>query len=147
MPTVLPALEQHRPAESLMLETLRTQVSADRPLARFFERSPGQRRGTPRSSETTDGRRAALWTATGWLVLHSVGVGSRGPGIDHVLIGPAGIVTVNTKTHRCAKIWVAGRTFMVNGQRQPCIRDSQHEAERVRRALARTPLAEVPGTP
>lgn len=41
--------------------------------------------------------------------------GERGSDIDHVLIGPAGVFTVNVKHHPNSSIWVGGDTFMVNG--------------------------------
>jgi hypothetical protein len=72
-----------------------------------------------------------------WRYLHSVPVGSGGSDIDHVLIGPAGVFTINTKNHRGSNIWVGGNTFMVNGVRQPYIRNSRREAVRASRLLSR----------
>ena len=54
-----------------------------------------------------------------WRFLHAIPVGDRGSDIDHLVIGPGGIFTVNAKHHPGAKIWVGGDTFMVNGHRQP----------------------------
>lgn len=79
-----------------------------------------------------------------WRVLHSVPVGRRGSDIDHVLVGPGGVFTVNTKSHRGANVWVGPNTFMVNGHRQPYLRNSRHEAERASRLLTAavgTPVA------
>lgn len=70
-----------------------------------------------------------------WRVLHAIPVGSRGSDIDHLLVGPGGVFTINTKHHPGAKIWVADGTFMVNGRRQPYIRNSRHEAARAARLL------------
>lgn len=70
-----------------------------------------------------------------WRVLHSIEVGERGSDIDHLLIGPGGVLTVNAKNHPNANIWVGGDTFMVNGQRVPYIRNSRHEAKRAGRIL------------
>ena len=70
-----------------------------------------------------------------WRVLHAVPVGDRGSDIDHVVIGPAGVFTINAKNHPNASIWVGGNTFMVNGHRQPYIRNSRHEAARAGRLL------------
>jgi len=66
---------------------------------------------------------------------HAVPVGDRGSDIDHVVIGPAGVFTINAKHHPNASVWVGGNTFMVNGQRQPYIRNSRHEAARAGRLL------------
>ena len=65
-----------------------------------------------------------------WRLLHAVRGGERGSDIDHVVIGPGGVFTINAKHHPDAKIWVRGDTFMVNGHRQPYIRNSRHEAKR-----------------
>ena len=70
-----------------------------------------------------------------WRSLHAIPVGDRGSDIDHLLIGPGGIFTVNTKNHPGAKIWVGGNTFMVNGHRQPYVRNSRYEAERAAKLL------------
>lgn len=43
--------------------------------------------------------------------------------------------TLNTKHHPGAKVWVAGRTFMVNGTRLPYLRNSRHEAARASKLL------------
>jgi hypothetical protein len=70
-----------------------------------------------------------------WRVLHSIPVGVRGSDIDHLVIGPAGVFTLNTKHHPGARIWVGENTFLVNGARQPYLRNSRHEAERASRLL------------
>lgn len=70
-----------------------------------------------------------------WRILHSVRVGERGADIDHVVIGPGGVFTVNAKNHPRASIWVGGDTFMVNGHRVPYVRNSRHEAKRASRLL------------
>lgn len=71
----------------------------------------------------------------GWHVLHSVPVGARGSDIDHVIIGPGGVWTVNTKRHPGKSIWVGRTTVLVDGHRQPYLRNSRHEAERASRLL------------
>jgi hypothetical protein len=66
-----------------------------------------------------------------WLVVHSVPVGNKGSDIDHVVVSPTGrVLTLNTKHSPGGKVWVSPRAFLVNGQRQPYLRNSQHEAER-----------------
>lgn len=77
-----------------------------------------------------------------WRVLHAVPVGSRGSDIDHVVIGPGGVYTINTKHHPQATVWVGGNTFLVDGRRQPYIRNSRHEAARASQLL--TQLAGFP---
>jgi hypothetical protein len=70
-----------------------------------------------------------------WRFLHAIPVGDRSSDIDHLIVGPGGVFTVNTKHHPGAKIWVGGNTFMVNGRRQPYIRNSRHEAARAAELL------------
>lgn len=73
----------------------------------------------------------------GWLVLHSVPVGDRGSDIDHVLVSPSGcVLTLNTKHSPGGKVWVSSKAFLVNGQRQPYLRNSSHEAARAAKLLS-----------
>ncbi|GAB3124991.1 nuclease-related domain-containing protein [Glaciibacter psychrotolerans] len=70
-----------------------------------------------------------------WAVFHALPVGTKGTDIDHVLVGPGGVFTINTKHHKHKAVWVAGRTVMVSGQKQPYIRNSEFEAKRVTKML------------
>jgi hypothetical protein len=71
-----------------------------------------------------------------WRVLHAVEVGERGSDIDHIVIGPAGIFTLNTKCHPGGKAWVAERAVRVNRQRNDYLRNSRHEGIRASRLLS-----------
>lgn len=71
-----------------------------------------------------------------WAVLHAVPVGAGTSDIDHVLIGPPGVFTLNTKNHSDQSVWVAGRTLMVAGQRQRHIPNAAHEAARAGKLLS-----------
>jgi hypothetical protein len=71
-----------------------------------------------------------------WQFIHAIPVGSRGSDIDHLIIGPGGVFTANTKNHPNAKIWVGGDTFLVNGSRQPYVRNARHEAARAAKLLS-----------
>lgn len=72
-----------------------------------------------------------------WGYLNSIPVGENGADIDHVIAGPGGVYTINAKYHRGANIWVGGNTLMVNGTRQPYIRNARYEASRASKLLAR----------
>jgi len=72
-----------------------------------------------------------------WRTIHAIPVGSRGSNIDHLIIGPGGVFTANAKHHPGAKIWVGGNTVMVNGHKQPYVRNSRHEAARAAELLTR----------
>ena len=71
-----------------------------------------------------------------WRFLHSVPVGKLESDIDHVLIGPGGVFTANTKHHPDATIWAGGRKFTVNGSNQLYIRNSLHESQRAEKFLS-----------
>ena len=71
-----------------------------------------------------------------WHVLHAVPIGSRGSDIDHVVVGPAGVFTLNTKHHPGKSVWVSERSFMVEGQRTTYLRNSRFEADRAARLLS-----------
>jgi len=73
----------------------------------------------------------------GWTVLHAVPVGAGASDIDHVLIGPGGVFTLNTKNHAGQSVWVAGRTLMVSGKRQRHLYNASHEAARAAKLLTR----------
>jgi len=70
-----------------------------------------------------------------WTVFHALPVGKAGADIDHLVLGPGGIFAINTKHHGGKRIWVAEKGFMVSGQKQPYIRNSEFEAARVTKIL------------
>jgi hypothetical protein len=72
-----------------------------------------------------------------WTVLHAVPVGTGSSDIDHVLIGPAGVFTLNTKNHAGQSVWVAGRTLMVAGRKQRHLYNAGYEAARAAKLLTR----------
>jgi hypothetical protein len=71
-----------------------------------------------------------------WRVLHAIPVGESGADIDHLVVGPGGVLSLNAKHHPGAKVWVADDVILVNGQRQPYVRNSRHEAARASRLLS-----------
>lgn len=81
-----------------------------------------------------------------WTVLHSVPVGSGTSDIDHVLIGPAGVITINTKNHGGQAVWVAGHVFMVSGRKQRHLQNASYEANRTANLLGRRVRGQVPVT-
>lgn len=73
----------------------------------------------------------------GWHVLHSVPVGSHGADLDHVVIGPGGVYTVNTKHLPDARVWLRGDSLVVNGHERDYVPAARVEAERASRLLTR----------
>jgi hypothetical protein len=107
-------------------------------------RSSAQQFAAGARGERTVGRQLNRWaTRSGWHVLHAVPVGQRGADIDHVVIGPFGIVTVNTKTTATA-VWVGEHGLTVGGKPVDYLRKSRHEADRAGRLLRRATGLEVP---
>jgi hypothetical protein len=85
--------------------------------------------------EETIGAKLEKLTKDGWYVLHSVPVGKGDSDIDHVVIGPGGVFTINTKKHPGKKVWVSEKSILVDGHRTHYLRNSRHEGERATRLL------------
>ena len=106
-------------------------------LSRLLRRPPASSWAIGQQGERITGARLNRLRGKGWCVLHSVPLAS-GSDIDHVLIGPPGVFTVNTKHHRGARVWIGDRMVLVNRTRKPgYIPASLHEAERTARLLTR----------
>lgn len=52
----------------------------------------------------------------GWYAFHDVSVGERGANIDHVIVGPGGVFTLNSR-NPTGMIWVGPRSILHNGHR------------------------------
>ncbi|GAA2169712.1 nuclease-related domain-containing protein [Actinomadura napierensis] len=103
--------------------------------AMFGVRTESRNFAVGAKAERTVGAKLDKWARKhGWHVLHAVPVGRNGADIDHVLIGPFGVVTVNTKSTR-GKVWVAENGMMVGGTKVDYLRNSRHEAKRARALL------------
>lgn len=76
----------------------------------------------------------------GWHILHSVPIGSENSDIDHLVIGPNGVFSINTKNHPGSRIVCAENRVKVQGKsmskNQPYARNSRFEANRAGRALS-----------
>jgi hypothetical protein len=72
-----------------------------------------------------------------WLVLHSVPFGSAETDIDHLVVGPRGIFTLNTKNHHRASIWVVDSHMRVDNFPNRHLQASMGEAGRVAERLKR----------
>ena len=79
-----------------------------------------------------------------WTAIHAIPIGSRGADIDHLVLGPGGVFTVNAKHHRRAKVWVGGETLLVNGARTHHVRNARHEARRASAILSRALEQPIP---
>ena len=135
------ATMRHRfAAQSVIEELLRLQGGVPRrsPVARFFGVSPLG----PDSAAWYLGAKGEQAVGSlletlppEWTVFHALPVGARDSDIDHVVVGPAGIFTINSKHHRGTSVWVAGSTVMVAGRETRYVRDAEFEAARVTRLV------------
>ncbi|NUV40905.1 NERD domain-containing protein [Streptomyces sp. CAI-24] len=97
--------------------------------------------------ERTVGRELERLSRHGWRALHSIPLSARND-IDHLLIGPGGVFTINTKNHPKASVWVGNDMVKLNGgQAYPYVRKSRGEADRAARVLERGCGFPVPVTP
>lgn len=136
------------PAQSLLEQVLLRQAAA-RPrtrLERLVGRDPVEPEARSWYTGATGERAVAARLSAlppGWTVLHSLPVGRNGADIDHLVVGPGGVFTVNTKHHVDASLWVAGRTVLVTGSSRPIVQKAEGEARRVDRIVAAV-LADPP---
>lgn len=135
-------LSLHRPGELVRAEALAEwEASKERSKlraygARVFNVHTQERAWrVGADGEEVIGTRLEKLVSKGWFVLHSVPVGSRGSDIDHIVIGPGGVFTVNSKNHPGAKIWVAKYQMRVNGQPVDYLRNARHEGQRASKLL------------
>lgn len=71
-----------------------------------------------------------------WRCLNAVPAGINGAHIDHLVIGPGGVFTVDVKSHPGSRVWMRGNVFRVDGLAYPYISNSRHDALRASRCLS-----------
>ncbi|MFE2911223.1 nuclease-related domain-containing protein [Kitasatospora indigofera] len=82
----------------------------------------------------------------GWEVLHGIPL-PTGADIDHVVIGPPGVFTVNAKHHPDASVWVGDGAVKINRSSHPYLQNSEFEADRTAGLLSRWCGFDVPVHP
>ncbi|GAA2035892.1 hypothetical protein GCM10009819_20520 [Agromyces tropicus] len=146
------SLTDRRPAASVIAQCLRVQstVPPNTAAQRFFGVSPLGRDAEPwyvgALGELEVARRLEA-LGPGWVVLHSVPIGTGSSDLDHVVIGPAGVFTINTKHHRGQTVWVGAKRILVNGQRTDHLRNAAYEATRTAKLLSAAAGTPVEVTP
>ncbi|KMS69702.1 nuclease [Streptomyces viridochromogenes] len=98
------------------------------------------------TGELSTARRLNRLRGRGWFTLHAIQWAS-GADIDHLVIGPAGVFSINSKRHRGKTVWYGDAAMTVNGAPTRHIAISQSEARRVSRALSRRCGVDVPVRP
>jgi nuclease-like protein len=104
----------------------------------LLSRLLGVRADDRASQEGAAGERAGWWLGRlpeGWFVFHDVPVGHRGANIDHLVIGPGGVFTVNTK-YLFGEIVVYQRSITHEGSRTDYLSKASAEARRAASLLS-----------
>jgi hypothetical protein len=130
-------LSLNRPGQGVRDKAVATVRAA--PVKAFLARVLGVRAGDGAWRVGADGEmevgRQLRKLGPAWRVIHSVPVGRGDSDIDHVVIGPAGVFTLNTKNHGRSRVWVAENAFQVNGRKTQYLRNSRFEAQRASKYL------------
>ncbi|WP_285117235.1 nuclease-related domain-containing protein [Leifsonia sp. fls2-241-R2A-40a] len=135
-------MRDRAPGAAVMEQVVRLQQASPprSPLARAFGVHPLPEDAHPWFSGALGEREvgAALdRLPAGWSAFHAVPVGSGEADVDHLVVGPGGVFVINTKHHRGGSVTVYQRAVLVNGAKQPYLRNSDFEASRVRGLLLR----------
>ncbi len=71
-----------------------------------------------------------------YTVLHAVPIGTGDGDIDHVVVGPTGVFSINTKNHADHHVWVGGHSLSINGRKLPHVQKSLKEGSRASQLLS-----------
>jgi hypothetical protein len=114
------------------------ELQAAHPIRGLAARALGKRTDERNWRKGARGERFSGWLLgrfpQGWHVFHDIPVGEHGANIDHVLVGPAGVFTVNTKKLK-GKVWLAPRPLLVDGQKRDYLPKAAREAARASKLL------------
>jgi hypothetical protein len=69
-----------------------------------------------------------------WSVVHDLTIGTKGANLDHLLIGPAGVFTLNTK-NLSGRLTVHERAILQNGRKTAFVPSALGEARKVQQRL------------
>ena len=126
----------------------RSRTTWRRRIARLFgRRTPDQPWRVGAAGERAVGRMLRVARVLGWRSLHGVPLGLAGTDIDHLLVGPGGIVCLNTKHHRRARVRAGDHVIFVRGEKTGHAQASLREAERAGLLLSASLGYEVTVTP
>lgn len=134
-------MRDRTPGAAVMEQVVRVQEATPprSALARAFGRPPLAEEAQPWFAGALGEREVGALLERlpeGWSSFHAIPVGAGEADVDHLVVGPPGVFVVNTKHHRGARVWVGERAVLVEGAKQPYVRNSELEASRIRRVLA-----------
>ena len=90
---------------------------------------------------------AGLTEAGGWHVIHSVVVTRRGRDIDHIVVGPPGVFTLNAKHHAGKSVRISDREYKVDGGRRDYLDAARSEGTNASSQLSLACSFNVPAYP
>ncbi|MFE7856514.1 nuclease-related domain-containing protein [Streptomyces sp. NPDC057403] len=130
-------LSVHRPGKCLQDKLDNSGPSAWQRLVSLLLRRPTEwdswRKGL--AGEKRVGAELDRLRRHGWHVLHSIPL-ANDVDLDHLLIGPGGVFSINTKHHQGRAVWVGDDSVKVDhGKPAPYARKSRAEARRVAKVL------------
>ncbi len=105
-----------------LLETAFDVPTADRNWRRGAQ---GEERVAARLAKKLDDR---------WVVIHDLTIGTQGANLDHLVIGPAGVFTLNTKNLK-GRVTVYDKAVLHNGQNHHFLPKARAEAKKVAKQL------------
>ena len=125
-------LAANRPGEALRRKAaeVRKQAPVKAFLGRLFGIKTEERAWRIGADGEEEVARQLARLGGGWKVIHSIVLNDNGTDIDHVVIGPGGVYTLNTKNHSGSKVTVYDKAVLVNGQKTPYLPKSRAEARR-----------------
>ncbi|GGI07033.1 hypothetical protein GCM10011354_22070 [Egicoccus halophilus] len=85
------------------------------------------------AGEEAVGRRLARLPEP-WAVVHDLPIGTRGANLDHLVLGPSGVFSLNTK-HLSGRVTVYDRAVLVNGRKTDVVPKLLREAALVQKRL------------
>ena len=136
-------LAQNRPGEQVreeadqQLAAMRERSRVGTFLLRVFDAKTDERAfRVGAKGEEAIGARLDKLEERGWHVMHSIPVGKGKSDIDHLLIGPGGAYTINTKNHPDKQVWVGQHAIRVGGHSTRYLPIARYEAERAERLLS-----------
>jgi hypothetical protein len=115
------------------------QLRTGSPIRRFLGRVTGSGAPDRNCRKGAHGEALVGWLLArlpeGWHVFNDIPIGERGANIDHLVVGPAGVFTINTK-NLTGRVWVAPRVLLHNGVKTNYLPKAGHEARRASRLLS-----------
>ncbi len=114
-------------------------VRTAEPIRDLIARFLGVQVVAPVSRFAANGERATGWwlgrLPAGWHVFNDVPVGEAGTSVDHLVIGPPGVFTINTKTLN-GKVWLGPKSVLHNRRRTDFLPRASEDAHRASRLLS-----------